>query len=65
MISYKKQKSKEEYFVIEVKNITKKYGNVTAVDKISFQIKEGEIIGLLRTKWSRKKHNNEHDNRIH
>ena len=33
--------------MIEVKNITKKYGSVTAVDNISFTIKEGEIIGLL------------------
>jgi len=33
--------------VIEVKNITKKYGNVVAVDDISFTIKDGEIIGLL------------------
>jgi len=33
--------------VIEVKNITKKYGNVVAVDDISFCIKDGEIVGLL------------------
>ena len=33
--------------MIEVKNITKKYGNVTAVDNINFKIEEGEIIGLL------------------
>jgi len=33
--------------VIEVKNVTKKYGNFVAVDNISFNIKEGEIIGLL------------------
>ena len=33
--------------MIEVKNITKKYGNVIAVDNISFKINEGEIIGLL------------------
>ena len=33
--------------MIEVKNITKKYGNFTAVDNISFKIEEGEIIGLL------------------
>jgi len=33
--------------VIEVKNITKKYGSVTAVDDISFKINDGEIIGLL------------------
>ena len=33
--------------MIEVKNVTKKYGSFTAVDNISFDIKEGEIIGLL------------------
>lgn len=33
--------------MIEVKNVTKKYGSFTAVDNISFEIKEGEIIGLL------------------
>ena len=33
--------------MIEVKNVTKKYGKVVAVDDISFTINEGEIIGLL------------------
>lgn len=33
--------------MIEVKNVTKKYGKFVAVDDISFTIKEGEIIGLL------------------
>ena len=33
--------------MIEVKNVTKKYGSFTAVDNISFNIKEGEIVGLL------------------
>ena len=33
--------------MIEVKNITKKYGSFTAVDNISFKVKYGEIIGLL------------------
>ncbi len=61
----KEKNDKEEFFVIEVKNMTKKYGKLTAVDNISFDIKEGEIIGLLRTKWSRKKYNHEYDNRIH
>lgn len=51
--------------MIEVKNMTKKYGKLTAVDNISFQIKEGEIIGLLRTKWSRKKYYHEYDSRIY
>ncbi len=33
--------------MIEVKNVTKKYGKFVAVDNISFEIKEGEIVGLL------------------
>ena len=33
--------------MIEVKNVTKKYGKVTAVDDISFTINDGEIVGLL------------------
>ncbi len=33
--------------MIEVKNVTKKYGKAVAVDNISFNIKEGEIVGLL------------------
>lgn len=33
--------------MIEVKNVTKRYGNFTAVDNISFNIEEGEIVGLL------------------
>ena len=33
--------------MIKVEHVTKKYGSVVAVDDISFEIKEGEIIGLL------------------
>ena len=33
--------------MIEVKNVTKKYGNMTAVDNISFQVKDGEVVGFL------------------
>ena len=33
--------------MIELKNVTKKYGSFTAVDNISFKIEEGEIVGLL------------------
>src|SRR5499427_4734977 len=32
---------------IEVSQIVKKYGDFTAVDDVSFQVKEGEIFGLL------------------
>lgn len=33
--------------MIEVKNITKKYGNFITVENISFTVKDGEIVGLL------------------
>lgn len=33
--------------LIQVKNVTKKYGNVTAVDNISFTVKDGEVVGFL------------------
>lgn len=32
---------------ITVKNLTKKFGDFTAVDKLSFNIKRGEVFGLL------------------
>ncbi|MBN2072903.1 MAG: ATP-binding cassette domain-containing protein [Actinobacteria bacterium] len=32
---------------IEVKNLTKRFGNVTAVDSISFEVKKGEFFGFL------------------
>ncbi len=33
--------------MIEVKNVTKKYGKTVAVEDISFSINDGEIVGLL------------------
>ncbi len=33
--------------IIEVKELTKKFGEFTAVDKITFNVKKGEIFGLL------------------
>ena len=35
--------------MLEVKNITKYYGNFLAVDDLSFEIKEGEILAVLST----------------
>jgi ABC-2 type transport system ATP-binding protein len=33
--------------IIEVKNLTKRYGSFTAVDDISFSVEEGETFGIL------------------
>ncbi len=33
--------------MIQIKNLTKKYGSTVAVDDISFSVKEGEILGFL------------------
>lgn len=35
------------YLMIEVRNLTKKYGNTVAVDDLSFTVDEGEIYGFL------------------
>ena len=34
-------------YIIETENLTKKYGDLTAVDSLNLKIKEGEIYGLL------------------
>ena len=33
--------------MIEVKNVSKKYGNYVAVDNISFEVNDNEIVGFL------------------
>ncbi len=33
--------------MIKVENLTKKYGNVTALNGVSFEMKEGEVVGVL------------------
>jgi ABC-2 type transport system ATP-binding protein len=33
--------------VIEVSHLTKRYGNITAVDDVSFEVRKGEILGFL------------------
>lgn len=37
----------EKMAIIEIKELSKKYGEMVAVDKISLEISEGEIFGLL------------------
>lgn len=33
--------------IIEIKNLTKKYNGLTAVDSLNLEVQEGEIFGLL------------------
>ena len=40
--------------IIEVKNLTKKYKELTAISNLSFCVKKGEILGLLGPNGSRK-----------
>lgn len=44
--------------ILEVKNLTKEYKNMKAVDDLSFNVEEGEIVGLLGPNGSRKNNNN-------
>lgn len=37
----------QDGYVIKVKDLTKKFGDFTAVDHISFEVKKGEIFGFL------------------
>jgi len=37
----------KEGYAIEVLNLTKKYGDLAAVDHVNFQVKKGEIFGFL------------------
>jgi ABC-2 type transport system ATP-binding protein len=39
--------SNDQLTILEVDNLTKRYGPVTAVDGISFTIYQGEVLGFL------------------
>lgn len=43
--------------VIEISNLTKEYKELKAIDNLSFEVKKGEILGLLRTKWKWQNYN--------
>lgn len=45
-INFKKSNSSDDY-AIEVFNLTKKYGSLTAVDNISFKVKKGKVFAFL------------------
>ena len=47
--SNNRKENKKMNNVIEVKNLTKEYKTLKAIDDVSFEVREGEILGLLRT----------------
>ena len=51
--------------MIKVENVTKKYGGHVAVNDISFEVKDGEIVGFLGPNGARKNYYNEHDYRFY
>jgi ABC-type lipopolysaccharide export system ATPase subunit len=50
--------------MIEVSSLTKTYGKKRGVDRISFTIGEGEIVGFLGPQRSGENHDNEYYNRL-
>ena len=43
----RKSDTSDERKMIKVENLVKRYGTTFALDDVSFEIKEGEIVGLL------------------
>ena len=41
---------------ISVNNISKNYGNITAIDKLSFEIGKGELFGFIGPDGGRENH---------
>ena len=38
--------------LLEVKNLTKHYGGLTAVSDVTMELNEGELVGLIRENYS-------------
>ena len=50
-----------ETYAIELKNITKRFGKVTANDKVCLSVKKGEILSILGENGKWKDHSYEYD----
>lgn len=49
--------------MIEIRNISKSYGEHKVIDNVSLKINDGEIFGFLGAKWSRKNYFDKNDDR--
>ena len=47
LLLYMTRESHTELCALEVKNLVRRYGDLTAVDHLSLQVKKGEVFGLL------------------
>ena len=54
----------EEEAVVRVQQLVKKFGTFTAVDHIGFEVRRGEIFGLLGPEWRRQDHDVSHAVRL-
>ena len=50
--------------MIEVKNLTKRYGNHLAVDHLNFTVESGKIYGFLGPNGAGKIYDHEHHDRL-
>ena len=50
--------------IIELHELTKKYGKFTAVDHVNLSVRKGEIFGILGPERGRQIHDNPNDARI-
>ncbi len=47
--------------MLEIKDVSKNFKDSKVVDRLSFNVKEGEIVGLRGGKWCRKNYYIEND----
>ena len=44
---YTRRRKERNAHMIKIENLVKQYGDIRAVDNISFEVNEGEIVGFL------------------
>ena len=51
--------------MIEVRDITKRYGNLTAIDRVTFRVEKGEVLAFLGPNGAGKNHDHAHSYLLH